>query len=172
MITKETIADMIPTDFATDSKVWVYQSSRPFVEKEQKEIQEQLEQFYMQWQAHGASVKGWAKLLFGRFVVLMADETDVNVSGCSIDSSVRILKSIEKQYEVQLFDRLSITFLVKDKAEVLPFNQLQYAIDKGYINGNTLVFNNIVTTKKALLEQWLQPLKDSWMANKVTLPTL
>ncbi len=170
MITKSTISELIPADFPPESRVWVYQSSRPFAEKEQREVQEQLEQFYLQWQAHGAPVKGWAQLLFGRFVVLMADERGVQVSGCSIDSSVRILKSLEKQYEVQLFDRLSITFLVKDKPEVLPFSQVQYAIDKGYINGDTLLFNNVVTTRQELLESWLQPLKDSWLAGRVNLP--
>lgn len=170
MITKQEIAEMIPEAFAPQSRVWVYQCSRPFVEKEEREIQEQLLQFYLQWHAHGAAVKGWAQLLFGRFIILIADETEVAVSGCSIDSSVKILKSIERQYEVKLFDRLSITFLVKDKPEVLPFNQVQYAIDKGYINGDTLLFNNVVTTKQELLDDWLQPLKESWMAGRVQLP--
>ncbi len=126
-------------------------------------------QFYIQWNAHGTPVKGWAKLIFGRFIVLIADETDVKVSGCSTDSSVRVIKSIEKQYEVQLFDRLSLTFLVKGKAEVLPLNQVQYAIDKSFIDGDTLLFNNTITTKKELVQNWLQPLKESWLANRVNL---
>lgn len=168
-MTKAEVSALIPADFAMNSKVWVYQSSRPFSDKEQSEIQEQLFQFYEQWQAHGTPVKGWASLLFGRFVVMMADETNVTVSGCSIDSSVRILKSLEAQYSVKLFDRLSITFLVKDKAEILPINQVQYAIDNGYINGDTLLFNNIVTTKAELLEDWVQPLKDSWLSGRVQL---
>lgn len=167
MITASNTAALIPQDFSLNSKVWVYQSSRPFVEHEVLQIQEQLEQFYLQWNAHGTPVKGWAKLLFDRFIVLIADETEVKVSGCSIDSSVRIIKSIERQYEVTLFDRLSITFLVKDKAEVLPITQVQFAIDKGYINGDTLVFNNIVTTKQELLDNWLQPLKNSWLAQRL-----
>lgn len=169
MITQTEIAALIPEDFSPNSKVWVYQSSRPFVEKEVREIQEQLTQFYSQWNAHGTPVKGWAQLLFDRFIVLIADETDVLVSGCSIDSSVRVIKSIERQYEVTLFDRLSITFLVKDKAEVLPINQVQFAIDKGYINAETLIFNNIVTTKQQLLDNWLQPLKDSWLAQRLNI---
>lgn len=167
MITAEQIETLIPKDFADNSKVWVYQSNRPFVAHEVKEIQEQLLQFYTQWNAHGEPVKGWAQLLFDHFIVLMADETQTKVSGCSIDSSVRIIKSIERQYEVTLFDRLSITFLVKGKAEVLPINQVQFAIDKGYINGETYIFNNIVTTKKELLQNWLQPLKYSWLAQRV-----
>lgn len=161
---------LIPPGFADGSRVWIYQSSRPFSEKEELEINEQLYHFYAQWQAHGSPVKGWAKLLFRRFIVLMADETDVEVSGCSTDSSVRVIKSIERQYEVNLFDRLSITFLVKDQPEVLPMGQVQYAIDKGYINGDTLLFNNLVATKGEMLKNWLQPLNYSWLRDRVELP--
>jgi hypothetical protein len=161
---------LIPTEFSDNSRVWIYQGSRPFSEKEELEINEQLHHFYIQWEAHGAPVKGWAKLLFRRFIVIMADETRVEVSGCSTDSSVRVIKSIERQYEVNLFDRLSITFLVKEKPEVLPMGQVQYAIDKGYIDGETLLFNNLVATKADMFRNWLQPLKYSWLKDRVQLP--
>jgi hypothetical protein len=115
----EELFNKVPQDFDPNSRVWVYQSSRPFSANEQEEINEQLFQFYQQWTAHGDIVKGWAKLLFGQFIVLMADETNVHVSGCSTDTSVRFIKSIERQYQVNLFDRLSITFLKNNKAEML-----------------------------------------------------
>jgi hypothetical protein len=169
MLSDELIS-LLPAGFAADSKVWVYQSSRAFIEKEQQEINEQLEQFYQQWTAHGEPVKGWGRVLFGQFIVFMADESDVKVSGCSTDSSVRIVKSIERQYSVNMFDRLSITFLKNGKAEMLPFNQVQYAIDNGFIDGDTNLFNNVVYTRKDLLEQWLVPLRLSWLATKVQLP--
>lgn len=161
------IASLLPSNFDDFSRVWIYQSSRPFNEQQEKEIDEQLLQFTSQWNAHGAPVKGWGKLLFKRFVVLMADETQETVSGCSTDSSVRVIKSIERQYDCNLFDRLSITFLVKDKAEVLPMNQVQYALEKGYINADTLLFNNLVATKKDMISHWLQPLKESWLASRL-----
>lgn len=161
---------LIPADFSDQSRVWIYQSSRPFSEKEELEINEQLHHFYTQWQAHGAPVKGWAALLFRRFIVMMADETQVAVSGCSTDSSVRVIKSLERQYEVNLFDRLSITFLVKGQPEVLPMGQVQYAIDKGYINGETLLFNNLVISKEDMMKNWLQPLHYSWLRGRVQLP--
>lgn len=164
------LTPLIPAGFSDQSRVWIYQSSRPFSEKEEREIDEQLHHFYAQWQAHGAPVKGWAKLLFRRFIVLMADETTVTVSGCSTDSSVRVIKSIERQYDVNLFDRLSITFLVKGQPEVLPMGQVQYAIDKGYIDGETLLFNNLVATKGDMMKHWLQPLHYSWLRDRVQLP--
>ena len=166
------ITNLLPADFNDNSRVWIYQSSRAFIEKEELEINEQLYQFYAQWQAHGAPVKGWAKLLFRQFVVIIADETDVEVSGCSTDSSVRVVKSIERQYDVNFFDRMMITFLVKNKAEMLPYTQVQYAIDKGFINKETLIFNNIATTKRELTDTWLVPLNKSWLAARVNFQSL
>ena len=164
------LKDILPSGLADNARVWVYQSSRAFIEKEAKEVNEQLYHFYSQWEAHGAPVKGWAQLLFRQFIVFIADETDVMVSGCSTDSSVRVIKSLERQYEVNFFDRMMITFLIKDKAEMLPFTQVQYAIDKGYIDKDTLLFNNVaVATKKDLQEKWLVPLSESWLAMRVSL---
>lgn len=166
MFTKE-VLQQIPTDFSDESRVWIFQGSRPFIAKEQKEIDEQLAQFYVQWEAHGEPVKGWAKLLFNQFVVVMADETGTHVSGCSTDGMVRVIKSLERQYEVNFFDRMTLTFLINEKAQMFPFGQVQYAIDKAYIDQDTLTFNNIATTKKELLESWVVPLKESWLYHKV-----
>ncbi len=165
------LINMIPSNFPDTARVWVYQCSRAFIEKEEREVNEQLLQFYSQWRSHGTPVNGWAQLLFRQFVVVIADESDEAVSGCSTDSSVRVIKSLERQYDVNFFDRMMITFLLKGKAEMLPFNQVQYAIDKGYINEDTLLFNNLVGNKKELIEHWLVPLKHSWMAGRVKFST-
>lgn len=167
MFTEE-VKNLVPADFADDSRVWIFQSNRAFIEKEQKEIDEQLSQFYTQWTAHGAPVKGWAKLLFGQFIVVMADETATGVSGCSTDGMVRVIKSLERQYDVNFFDRMMVTFLVNGKAQMLPFGQIQYAIDKGYMTPDTLIFNNVATNKMELLNIWLVPIRESWLANRIS----
>lgn len=161
------ISELLPTDFSPLSKVWIYQSNRPFNEQEELEINEQLHNFYCQWQSHGDDVKGWAKLLFNQFVVVMADEEQSGVSGCSTDSMVRIIKSFERQYEVDLFDRLTITFLVDRKPEPLPIQQVKYALEKGYIETDTPLFNNTVTTKTMLEKEWLVPLSKSWLWKRI-----
>ena len=167
---KEQLLALLPQDFSDASKVWIYQSSRPFSEKEEREINEQLLQFYSQWLSHQQPVKGWAKLLFKQFIIIMADETHVTIGGCSTDGMQRMIKSLERQYSVTLFDRMTLTFLIKDKTEMLPFNQVQYAIEKGFINKDTLTFNNIATTKQELLNNWIVPLSESWLAQRIALP--
>lgn len=130
------------------------------------EINEQLDQFTAQWNTHGDVVKGWGKLLFDQVIVLMADETEAAVSGCSTDSSVRIVKSIERQYNVSLFDRLLLGFIVKDKLQLLPMAQVPYALEKGFIDLDTIYLNNTVLTKADMEHSWLVPMKDSWLMQK------
>lgn len=161
------IKQLLPQDFAPESRVWIYQSNRPFSEQEELEINEQLDHFTSQWQAHGAPVKGWGKLLFGQVIVLIADETNTAVSGCSTDSSVRVIKSIERQYNANLFDRLLTGFIVNDKVQLLPLAQVGYALEKGYITADTLYLNNTVLNKQELDAKWLVPLKDSWLMKRL-----
>ncbi|RFS26283.1 hypothetical protein DVR12_00380 [Chitinophaga silvatica] len=159
--------NLFPAGFSPESRVWIYQSNRPFSEREVLEINEQLEQFTSQWNAHGDPVKGWGAVVMNQVIVLLADESQTTVSGCSTDSSVRIIKSLERQYEVNLFDRLLLGFIVNDKVQLLPMAQVAYALEKGYINENTMYLNNTVLTKGELDSKWLQPLKDSWIATKL-----
>ncbi|MEO6732426.1 MAG: hypothetical protein ABIN01_14505 [Ferruginibacter sp.] len=157
----------IPADFNDSSRVWIYQSSRLFFISEALQIEEMLEQFVKEWKSHGEEVKGYANVFFGQFIIFMADETATGVSGCSTDSSVRIIKEIEQKMNVQLFDRQSLAFVVKDKVQLLPFPQLNYAIQNDFVNGDTLYFNNTVLTKKELLENWIIPIKESWLAKRI-----
>ena len=160
--------EQIPADFALDSRVWVYQSSRLFMMSEALHIEELLNNFAANWQSHGAPVKGYGNLFYGQFVVLMADERATGVSGCSTDSSVRLIKQIEQLFNVNMFDRQMLTFQVKDKVQMLPLSQLQYAINNNFISPDTLYFNNLVQTKEELDNKWLIPIKDSWLAKRVS----
>ena len=157
----------LPTGFADSSKVWIYQSSRLFTVSEAFELEEMLQPFVTNWKSHGDEVKGYANLFFGQFIILMADESTTGVSGCSTDSSVRLIKEIEQKFAVQLFDRQTLAFIVEDKIQLLPLSQLNYAVDNNFIKADTLYFNNIVQTKKELEYQWIIPVQDSWLAKKL-----
>jgi len=157
---------LLPAEFAGDSRVWIYQSHRLFTISEALEIGDMLEAFVQQWKSHGTPVKGFATLFYGQFIILMADESATGVSGCSTDSSVRLIKEIEQRFQVQLFDRLSLAFFVKDKVQLVPVSQLPYALENGFISGDTIYFNNIVQTKEELEEKWIIPLKNSWLGSK------
>ncbi len=158
---------LLPENFAPGSRVWMYQSSRLFTLGEALEIEEAVQEFCAGWQAHGAGVKGYGNLFFGRFLVLMADESATAVSGCSTDGSVRFVKALGQKFGVDFFNRQHLAFVVRDNVEVLPLNQLTYAFENGFLNGDTLYFNNLVATKQQLEKSWIVPLRDSWLAAKL-----
>ncbi len=157
---------LLPDAFAANSRVWMYQGNRRFSLGEALQIEDMLAQFAVNWQSHGTPVKGYANLFFGQFIILMADESATGVSGCSTDSSVRLIKEIESLFNVSLFDRQSLAFIVKENIQLLPLPQLQYAIDNHFIDANTIYFNNLVQTKEELQHNWMIPVKDSWLAKR------
>ena len=159
---------LIPQNLDPASRVWVYQSSRLFLISEALEIEEMLKEFVSNWLSHGAKVKGYANLLFGQFIILMADETQAGVSGCSTDSSVRVIKMIEEKFQVDMFNRQNLAFVIKDKVQLLPLSQLKYAVENNFIMADTIYFNNLVQTKEELLHNWLIPVKESWLTKKIS----
>ena len=166
--------NLLNENFSPDSRVWIYQSSRLFSLSEALQIEELLNDFTSKWLSHAVPVKGSAYLFFGQFIILMADEKATGVSGCSTDSSVRLVKDIEQRFGVNMFDRTTLAFVIKDKSDsyrvqLLPLSQLQYGFDNGFINADTLYFNNLVQTKEELENKWIVPIKDSWLANKFSI---
>jgi len=158
---------LIPEDFHPTSKVWIYQANRLFFLSEALEIEDMLNEFVATWRSHGDKVEGYGNLLFGQFIILMADETKSGVSGCSTDSSVRLIKEIEKRFEVDMFNRQNLAFVVKDKVQLLPLSQLNYAFENNFITADTIYFNNIILTKEELLNNWMIPVKESWLVKKI-----
>ncbi|MCC7378435.1 MAG: hypothetical protein IT255_03650, partial [Chitinophagaceae bacterium] len=58
-------------------------------------------------------------------------------------------------------------FVIKDKIELLPLSQLEYALTNGFINEETLYFNNTVLTLGELKNKWIIPAKASWLATRL-----
>jgi hypothetical protein len=164
--------DIVPKDFSINSHVWIYQSSRVFNTAEILQIKELLNNFLIDWKTHGTPVKGFGDLFFGQFIVIMADESATGVSGCSTDSSVRLIKQVEKDCEVELFDRQMLAFVINEKIQLLPLSQINNAIETGLISANTLYFNNAILTKKELLNHWIIPVKKSWLAKRIPVISL
>ncbi len=158
---------LLPKNFSPNSRVWIYQSNRLFSLSEALDIEAAINEFCEEWTSHGAEVKAFGNLFFGQFVMLITDQTAVGVSGCSTDSSVRFIKELGNRYQVDFFDRMSLAFIIKEKIQILPLLQLQYAMDNYFITPETLYFNNLVQTKKELENNWIIPVSSSWLHQKI-----
>ena len=162
--------EFLRSDFSPDSKVWVYQSNRLLRIDEAFEAEEMVKDFVENWQSHCEPVKGQGLIIFGYFIILMADDTQAHVGGCSTDSSIRFIKQLGEKFRIDFFDRNQLSFVINDGIELLPYQQVQYAFEHNFLFADTLYFNNLVSTKKDLEDKWIIPVKDSWLAQKVEIP--
>ena len=145
-----------------NARIWIYQSNRSFTQEELEEIEQGLSQFLEQWTAHGSDLSAGFEIKYNRFIVIGLDQTSSSASGCSIDASVHFIQQLEQRYDVNLLDRMNVSF---KQGEYVAYKSLtdfkKMAKDKA-ISKNTIVFNNLVANKLEYLEHWEVPASDSW----------
>ena len=147
------------SEISNSSRVWVYQSNRSLSDKEVVFIQQNLLAFCNEWKAHQSHLESSYKVLYNRFIILLVDEGKKNASGCSIDSSVNFIKKIEAEFGIDLFSRTQIAF--EKGGEILTLSIPEF---KKVVKADTVVFNNLVTTKADLEENWKTVAINSWHA--------
>ena len=148
--------------FSPQSRVWIYQSNRKFTAVEESEILQKLSIFTNQWKAHGNELMAKAEIRYGFFIILTVDESQANVTGCSIDSSVRIIKDIEQTYHVDLFNRFNIAYKVSDEVIVNGKEDFETLVNIKKVTPKTIVFNNMVQNLSELETKWEVPFEQSW----------
>jgi len=152
-------------DFDTlndNSRIWVYQSNREFNQQEVDIISSKLKDFVNEWTRHGDDLKASFSIIYKHFIVLAVDESFNQVSGCSIDASTHIFKSFEKEFNVELLNKLNTAFKDGEHINVVSLADFQKYVKADKIHSDTLVFNNMVQNKGDLQLAWEVPANMSW----------
>ena len=152
-------------DFSTlpdNSRVWVYQCNRKLSEEEVAIITEKTTEFLTQWTAHGTNLEAGFEIKYNRFIVFGLNQENASASGCSIDASVHFIQLLEKQFEVDLLDKMNVTFYNGDFIAHKSLADFKKMAKAKSVSPNTVVFNNLVNTKEEYLENWEVPAKESW----------
>lgn len=146
------------------SRVWIYQSNRSFLNEEVDKIHVILEDFINNWNNHGDGLKASFQIKYNQFVILAIDENYKPASGCSIDSSVQIIKKIEKELDINMFDRMQTAFKDGENINLVSMADFQKYAKEEKINSKTIVFNNLVNTKSDYENNWEITADKSWHA--------
>lgn len=147
------------------SRVWVYQSNRAFTNDEMEILLPLLSDFNNNWVAHSKKLNSAIEVFYNQFIVLFVDEYSQEATGCSIDSSVSLIKDIEEKFAVSLLDRLNLTYKQNNEIKTIKMANFQEAIKAGEITNETTVYNNLIITKNEFINNWEVPAKLSWHAN-------
>ncbi|GGE11033.1 ABC transporter ATPase [Psychroflexus salis] len=145
-----------------DSRIWVYQCNRTFTEDEVAELKVRISAFLEEWTAHGAQLQAGFQLPYNRFIVFGLDQNESTASGCSIDASVHFIQGLEKTYDVELLDRMNVSFKQGKFIAYKDLKEFKKMVKNKSVSPNTIVFNNLVHTKQEFNEFWEVPMTESW----------
>jgi len=145
-----------------NSKIWIYQSNREFSESEVVEINEKTEEFIEDWLGHGDQIKASYQIKYNQFLMIAVDQYYNEVSGCSIDASVNFIKELEKEFNLDLTNKLNVSFKDNNNINIVSLSNFQKYAKEQKITSNTIVFNNLVLTKADLAKNWEVTADKSW----------
>ena len=154
------------------ARLWIYQANRSFSTAEKEQLFNGLKDLCEQWSAHGTPLHTSFTIQFDQFVIMAVDEKVNGASGCSIDGSVRYLKSLQDQLGIDFFDRTCVAFLQEGKIIVHPVVGIRNLFESYALLAETVTFNNTLTTKGEWEKHWRVPVKDSWLARYLPKTTV
>lgn len=144
------------------SRIWIYQSPREFSSDELQSIIKKAESFLEIWTSHGAAMDAGIAVLHKRFIIVAVDERTAPPSGCGIDKSVKFIKDISSELNIDLLDRMNVAFRKGDHVESLTLSEFEEAVRSNKISLDVRVFNNLVDQKGRLVTDWEVPASQSW----------
>jgi len=99
---------------------------------------------------------------YSRFIIIAINQEVHQATGCSIDSSVAFIQSLEQKYGVDLLDKMNVSFKQGDFITYKPLLDFKKLAKDRSVSENTIVFNNLVNTIAEMKESWEVPASDSW----------
>ncbi len=157
-------------NISENARLWIYQSDRILNNDEVNAIQKILNEFTSEWQAHGHALAALGEVIHSQFIVLSVDEQIAGATGCSIDKSVNLMKEIEQQFGINLFDRFRIAFRQDQDIINCSKEEFEKLVKSGKITASTPVFNNLINTRKELHSNWEIPFSQSWHSKVFSFP--
>ncbi len=145
-----------------DYRVIIYPASRPFTPKESKVIAEKLYDFLATWAAHGKPLSSSFKIEKNQFIIVCVDEEKEVASGCSIDSLSGIMRELDQEFNLGLFDRMKASFVEDGEVKTMKLQEFRKGLKEGSISQDIEVFDFSKNSYIAFLSDFLLPLNKSW----------
>ncbi len=145
-----------------NARVWIYQGDRKFTREETEIISAQAILFINQWTRHGDDLKGTFIIKYNQFLILAIDENFEKASGCSIDASVRFIQSLENEFNIDLMNKMNISFRDRNNINIVKLSDFEKYVKDHKITRETIVFNNMVATKEDFETKWEILADKSW----------
>src|SRR5882762_5672949 len=146
------------------ARLWIYQADRKLSEVEERVVTEELQVFCALWVAHGNPLNTSFKIERGQFLILAVDDGVAGASGCSIDGSVRLLKSLNDRMGIDFLSHSRVPFLIDGEVKLVPVRELKEAFSTGILGPDTPTFHMLAATKEVWERSWILSAEKTWLA--------
>ncbi|EPR65952.1 hypothetical protein ADICYQ_5097 [Cyclobacterium qasimii M12-11B] len=102
-------------------------------------------------------------LKYDQFIILSVDQSQMGASGCSIDSSVRVIREIEVKLNINLLDSGKVAYLEGENVKVAFLPEIKNHVVEGSLKSNSKMFNPSVNKIADLNDKWLIEAEKSWL---------
>lgn len=143
-------------------RIIIFPASRPILENEQLDILQKTSTFLKKWKAHGEPLFAEIEIVYQQFIIIKIDETQTMASGCSLDNLNGIMRKIEAQYQLGIFNRMKACFLENNKVKTMPLSDFRLSVKENKINNDVKVFDFSVANADDFQRKFLLPLNESW----------
>ena len=147
------------------SRVWIFQSDKIISDEKIDLIKSELKTFLPNWSSHGKELKCSFDIKFNLFIIIGVDSSVNNASGCSIDTLTNFIFEIQSKTNLNFFNRLAIAYKLNDKIYINSMSKIKEMIKSNEFFLDTIVYNNLVKTKKEYIDVWETLAINSWHKN-------
>jgi hypothetical protein len=144
-------------------KLWVFPSSRKFYPQEISEITTQIEEFLTNWSQNGQALNCSYQLKYNRFIIVTVDDSEISLGLEAHDSLVTLIQDLETKLEVVLLDKINVCYKQGEFVQYKDLKEFKQLMKNKGVSEKTIVFDNMITTKEALEQDWEINIMDSWL---------
>ncbi len=152
-------------DLPDTARIWIYGVAEPLTLEQSQALEAHMARFMGEWNSHQQKVTpGW-QLVHDQFVIISADETAMNLSGCSIDSMFHALEAFNRASGLNFASSGNQVFYRDNAGEITCVDRMMFRnlAQEGAVTEETIVFNNVIETVGDFeAGRWEVPMRDSW----------
>jgi hypothetical protein len=145
-----------------NAKVWIYQSDSNLSSKDVELIEKEVKLFLNNWSSHNKEIESSYEIRYNRFLIIGLNENINSASGCSIDKSVNFIKNLQSILKVNFLNRLDVAYKIGNEINTISLLEFQNMIRENKLSKDSIVYNNMIDTKKLYLNSWETTIENSW----------
>ena len=145
-----------------NAKVWIYQSDTNLSNTDVELIEKEVKFFLNNWSSHNKEIESSFEIRYNRFLIIGLNENINSASGCSIDKSVNFIKNLQSILKVNFLNRLDVAYKIDNEINSISLLEFQNMIRENKLSKDSIVYNNMIDTKKLYLNNWETTIENSW----------